>query len=459
MAVHHTAASRALAGLARHLRGRVILPGDGDWDEARRPWNRRVDQRPAAVVEPEDAGDMAVVAAFAGRYGLRVTAQSSGHGAGGDLADTILLRTGRMRELTIDPDRERAVVGAGIRATDLMTALSPHGLAASVGSASDAGFAGYAMFGGVGVLGRTLGFAAHQITAAEVITADGSRLRCDAVDHSDLWWALRGGGGGFALVSRLEVRLARLPALCGGQIVWPLEAAPEVLSAWRAWTDGLPPEMSSMFVVAQLPPFPEVPEPLRGRRVTVVIACHAGPASEAEGLLRPLIRAAAPLFSSCRPLAPADLATLNGAPATAIPVRLHSELLDDLPDAAVNAFLRHAGPESDAPLLAAELRHLGGAFARPRDDGGAIGHTSARYMTELVSITPTPDADAGARDWQRAMTGALAPWTTGMVLPSFADPAAPADTGRAYPPETLRRLADVKRRYDPGNVLRATFLP
>src|SRR5262249_23312867 len=150
--------------------GRVLVPGDPDWDTARRPWNQRVDQRPAAIVEPEGAGDMAVAAAFAARHGLRVTVQCTGHGAGADLSDTIMVRSSALREITVDPARNVARVGAGVRSRDLATALAPHGLAASVGSAPTVGVAGYAMFGGAGVLGRAVGFMAEKVVAADVVT-------------------------------------------------------------------------------------------------------------------------------------------------------------------------------------------------------------------------------------------------------------------------------------------------
>lgn len=470
MTVPHAPAQ--LAGLARHLRGRLILPGEQDWDTARRPWNRRVDQRPAAIVEPEGAGDMAATVAVAARHGLRVTAQATGHGASDALEDTIVLRTGRLRDITLDPARDRVLVGAGVRCADLMAAIGPHGLAASVGSAADAGVAGYAMFGGVGVLGRTFGFLAHQILAADVVTADGSRLRCDTAAHPDLLWALRGGGGGFALVARLDLRLARVPALFGGQIVWPLDAAPAVFGAWRSWTAGLPPEMTSSVSVIQVPPLPEVPEMLRGRRVTAVTACYAGPADEGAHLLQPLTGAAEPLFSGCRPLAPADLATLHDTPATPTPSRIRSELLTSLPDAAIGEFLRHAGQHPDSPLILAEIRHLGGTYAhlvpepkarQPGDppsgqaDGrGPISHTGAQYLLELVGHAANPEADAAIRGCQQNVAAALAPWTTGTTLPSFADPG--TDTARlAFPAAVRRRLAAVKRRYDPGDVLLTSF--
>jgi FAD/FMN-containing dehydrogenase len=446
-----------LSGLSRHLRGRLLVPGDADWDTARRPWNLRVDQRPAAIVEPEGAGDMAATAAFAVRHGLRVAVQSSGHGAGADLGGTIMVRTSALREITVDPARNVVKVGAGVRGLDLAAALPPHGLAASLGSGPSTGVVGFTMFGGAGVLGRTVGFMAHKVVAADVVTADGTRLRCDADTHPDLLWALRGGSGGYALVTHLELRLDRVPELFGGQIVWPAAAAPGVFGAWRDWTTGLPPEMSSSVGVISLPPLPEVPQPLRGTRVASVTTCYAGPADRGAAALGELTaRTPAPIFNACRPLTPADLGNLWNVPATPMPTRIRGELLNGLPDEAIGELLRLAGQDPESPIMMAEVRHLGGMFAQDPPRGGAIGRCEAPYLLELLGLAVTRGADETVRRNQHAVSAALGPWTTGMTLPGFAEP--PEDTAeRVYPPATRDRLRRVKDRYDPGGVILPSF--
>jgi FAD/FMN-containing dehydrogenase len=449
--------STVLSSLSRHLRGRVIMPGDSDWDTARRPWACRVDQRPAAIVEPEGAGDMAAAVSFAARCGLRVTAQGSGHGAGADLAGTILLRTAAIREITVDPARNLVRVGAGVRSRDLAAAAGPHGLAASLGSGPTTSVAGYAMFGGLGALGRAVGFMAGKVAAAHVVTADGRPLRCDTDHHPDLLWALRGGGGGYALVTRLELRLDQVPQLFGGQIVWPAAAAAQVFGAWRDWTAALPPEMTSSVDVISLPPLPEVPEPLRGTRVATVTTCYAGPAEQGATVLGELTaRAPEPMFNGCRPLTPADLTNLWNAPTTPMPTRIRCEQLTSLPDEAIGKLLQVAGLDAGSPIMLAQLRHLGGALGHGPPGGGAIGHCDAPYQLELLGMAPTPQANETVRDHQQAVTSALAPWTTGTILPGFAD--LPADTAeRAYPAATRDRLRQVKARYDPDGVLLSSF--
>jgi hypothetical protein len=439
------------------LRGRLLVPGDPAWDTVRRPWNLRVDQRPAAIVEPEGADDMAATAAFASRHGLRVTVQCSGHGAGADLSDAIMVRTSALREITVDPARNVVKAGAGVRGRDLAATLPPHGLAASLGSGPTTGIAGFTMFGGVGALGRAVGFMAHKVVAADVVTADGTRLRCDANAHQDLLWALRGGGGGYAMVTHLELRLDRVPELSGGQVIWPAAAAPGVFGAWRDWTTGLPPEMSSSVCVISLPPLPEVPEPLRGNRVVSVTTCYAGAADRGAAALGELIaRTPAPMFNTCRPLTPADLGNLRNVPATPMPARIRGELLSGLPDEAIGELLRLAGLDPESPIRMAEVRHLGGMFAQDPPRGGAIGRCEAPYLLELLGLAVTREADEAVQRYQHAVSAALAPWTTGMTLPGFAEP--PEDTAeRVYPPATRDGLRRVKDRYDPGGVILPSF--
>jgi FAD/FMN-containing dehydrogenase len=446
-----------LSGLSRHLRGRLIVPGDPDWDTARRPWNLRVDQRPAAVVEPEGAGDMAATAAFAARHGLRLTVQSTGHGAGADLSDVIIVRTSALREITVDPARDVVKVGAGVIGRELAAALPAHGLAASLGSCPSTGVAGYAMFGGTGVLGRATGFMAHHVVAADVVTADGTRLHCDADANPDLLWALRGGGGGYALVTDLELRLDRVPELFGGQVIWPAAAAPDVFGAWRDWTAGLPQEMFSSVGVISVPSLPEVPEPLRGARVATMTACYAGPADRGAAAIGELTaRTPSPMFNACRPLTAADLASLWNTPGTPMPTRIRGELLTSLPDEAIGELLRLAGQAPESPIMMAQVRHLGGMFAQEPPGGGAIGRCEAPYLLEMLGLAVNSEADETVQRSEHAVSAALGPWTTGMTLPGFAVP--PEDTAeRVYPPATRDRLRRVKDRYDPDGVLLSSF--
>ncbi len=450
-----TNTARALStDLGRHLRGRLVTAADPEWDRARTPWNRRVDQRPVAVVEAAGADDLAAIVAYAGARGLRVAVQSTGHGASVGLEDTILVRTHSLRDITIDRPRARAVVGPGVALRDLLNAVDPVGLVFSPGSAADVGVVGYVLFGGVGLLGRQFGFAANHVLGAEVVTADGSWARADATTNPELFWALRGGGGGFALVVRLELALQAIPELFGGQLLWPAERALEVFHAYRDWTVGLPESVTSIAAMVRLPPLAQLPEALRGRHLVGVTICHTGDAHEAAGLLAPLRALGPPLVDNCRPLRPAGLATLHGVPTVPLPARIPSTLLGSLPPATIGRLVDQVTP-ADAPLIAVELRHLGGAYARPRPDHGATGAIAAPYLLELVGLAPTPEADHQVGAYHQQVSDALAEWTAGTTLANFADPA--AECHRVFDAATRDRLAAAKRRYDPADVLHTSF--
>jgi FAD/FMN-containing dehydrogenase len=222
------------------LNGKVILPGDARFDDARRAWNLAVDQRPAAVVFPESAADVAAAVGYAARRGLRIAAQGTGHNARplGPLADTVLLRTDKMRSIQIDPQARTARVEAGVAWIDVVHAAAAHGLAALAGSSPDVGVVGYTLGGGLSFLGRKHGLAASHVLAANVVTADGTLARTDADREPDLFWALRGGGGSFGVVTALEFRLFPVAEAYAGALWYPIQRGSEVLHAWGELTRG-----------------------------------------------------------------------------------------------------------------------------------------------------------------------------------------------------------------------------
>ncbi|MGZ8782394.1 MAG: FAD-binding oxidoreductase, partial [Gaiellaceae bacterium] len=272
------------------LDGDVVAPGSADWDEARLAWNLAIDQNPAAVVLAESAADVAATVAFAKAHGLRVAPQGTGHNASalGDLTDTILLKTHRMRGVTIDPENRIARAEAGVIWIEVVEAAAEHGLAALAGSSPDVGVVGYTLGGGLSWLARKHGIGANQVTAIEVVTASGDLVRTDWANEPDLFWALRGGGGSFAIVTAIEFNLFPIEQVYAGILWFPVDRAGEVLKAWRSWTDDLPDEMTSVGRILQFPPIPEIPEPVRGQSFVVVQAIWLGEQEEADRLLEPL---------------------------------------------------------------------------------------------------------------------------------------------------------------------------
>jgi FAD/FMN-containing dehydrogenase len=248
------------------LDGEVVAPGDPAWDEVRRAWNLAADQRPAAVVYPESVDDLLAIVGFARKQGFRLTTQSTGHFANSldSLEDTILVKTTRLRGLEIDPEARTARVEAGVLWEEVSLAAAEHGLAALAGSSPDVGVVGYTLGGGLGWLARRYGLAANSVLAVELVTADGRRVRADRDNEPDLFWAVRGGGGSFGIVTAVEFALYPVPEVYAGALFFPFQRAGEILNARREWVEGTPVELTSVGRLMQFPPIPDIRSPCAG---------------------------------------------------------------------------------------------------------------------------------------------------------------------------------------------------
>src|SRR4051812_11597815 len=269
--------------LAEVLAGTVRVPGDPGWDDARSAFNLLLDHEPAAVAFPADAADVAAAVRYARATGLRVAPQATGHNQGplGDLEGTLLLNVRALQQVRVDPAARRVRVGAGVKWERVAPRLSAHGLAGLHGSSPDVGIAGYSLGGGIGWLSRKHGLQCNAVTALELVTAEGELIRTDADHHPDLFWALRGGGGNFGVVTAIEFAVHPVDQLYAGAMFFPFERSAEVLHTWNGLLPGLPEEMMSWASVIHFPPIPDVPAFARGRSFAVVMAAHLG--EEAEG--------------------------------------------------------------------------------------------------------------------------------------------------------------------------------
>ena len=318
----------------------ILLPGDHGWDDARQAWNLAVDQHPAAVALPASAREVCAAIRFARKRGLRVAAQGTGHNPAplGSLADTVLVKTSAMRGVAIDAERRIARVEAGAVWGDVTDAAAAHGMAALAGSSPGVGVTGYTIGGGISGLGRAYGLAANNVEAIEVVTADLQHVRADARTHPDLFWALRGGGGSFGVITAIELRLFPISEVYAGQLWWPADAAVPVLRRWRELTQvaGLPDEFSSAAQLMNFPPAPSIPERLRGRSFTIVMVSHLGTQAEADELLAPL-RALHPVADTVATIAAKDLGRVYLDPGQPSPSVGDGLLLADLPAEAIES--------------------------------------------------------------------------------------------------------------------------
>jgi hypothetical protein len=394
------------------LVGKVVLPGEGGFDEARRAWNLAVDQRPAAVVFPESAAEVAATVRYAAEHGLRVAAQGTGHNAGplGPLTDTVLLRTGRMRGIQIDRQARTARVEAGAVWLDVVHAAAQHGLATLAGSSPDVGVAGYTLGGGMSFLGRKYGLTANNVLAIEMVTADGCLVRADREHEPDLFWALRGGGGSFGVVTALEFQLFPLTHAYAGVLWYPIERGSEVLHTWGELTRGGPPdELTTVGRFLNLPPIPQIPEQIRGQSFVIVEAYHTGDPAQADELLAPL-RTLRPVNDTIATVPVPVLSHLHMDPEEPVPGAGDGLMIGALPAEAIDAFAAAADAGAAFPLLSAEVRHLGGEFARPRPGNGALASIDAQFVLYAVGMTRSPTW--WLRSWGRSRQSSR-PWRYG----------------------------------------------
>ena len=434
------------------LDGSALGPDDDGWDAARQPWNLVADQHPAAVAQAESPADVAATVNFARERGLRVAPQGTGHAASAlpPLDGVVLLRTERMRGVTVDPGTRRARVEAGTLTADLAAAAGEHGLTALGGSSPDVGVVGFSVGGGIGWLTRSHGLACNTITAAEVVTAEGEQVHADADQNADLFWALRGGGGDFGVVTALELELFPLERVYAGSLMWPAEHGAEILHAYVDWVRTVPVELTTGIRFLTLPPIPEVPEPLRGVPVIDVTGAYVGDAAEGSALLEPLRSLATPMIDGWGEMPPAGLSRIYGDPEEPVPGLTHHTVLGELDDAAADRLIEVGGPDSGSPLLMLGTRHLGGAAASAPADAGALGSVNGEHALLGVGLLMAPDARAGLDAYLDEAMAAMERWSTGVHYLNFAD--RPCDGSKGFPEDSYRRLLEVKAAVDPDGL-------
>src|SRR6516225_1318331 len=449
------ASSSPPADLPAALEGKVVFPGDGGFDAARRAWNLAVDQRPSMVVLPETPADVAAAVRLARGLEQQVAPQGTGHNAEplGSLENTILLKTERMRAVTIDTAARSARVEAGVLAGPLAETAARHGLAAVTGTSADVGFVGFTLGGGIGVLSRRFGLASSRVRAVALVTADGELVRADHQHEPDLFWALRGGGGSFGVVAAVVTELLAVTEAYAGSLWYPIERADEVLHAWRELVQAGPPdELSVIARMMSFPPVPDVPEAVRGKSFALIHVYHVGDRADADRVLEPL-RALGPINDTIQTIPMPSLSGVAMDPPQPVPVAGDGLMLRDLPAEALHALLRAAGADAGPQLAIVELRHLEGELTRGRPQDGAVTSIPAKHALYAGGFAPTPDIQTESKSQIEAIQQALAPWATRYLNPNFAE--------TKHAPETLwteqayQRLQRIKATVDPDDVIRS----
>jgi FAD/FMN-containing dehydrogenase len=452
-----TLTSEALHGLASRTGGRLFGPGDEGWDDAVLVWNGMVAKAPALVLQPISAGEVAEAVQFAGLHRVLLSVKGGGHNmAGTSIAERgLTLDMSRMHEVNVDPDARLAHVGPGCLLRDVDRATQAYGLATPLGSfSSEVGVAGLTLGGGLGYLTRRFGWTADNLEHVDIVTADGQIRRASRDENADLFWALRGGGGNFGIVTRFTYRLHQVgPTITGGLIVWSADRIDDVLATYRDLTQMARRELTVAMTVRLAPPAPFLPEEWHGRPIVGLLVCHSGPNPEADlAPLRALEDRIAELITD-KPYTDQQ-SMLDGNEPKGRHYYWKTEYLAELPNEFLATFCDRA-LQVTSPLSESIIIHLAGALNERDDDDGAVGNRDARYMTAFAGQWPADAPDAEHVAWVREAWKAIRPFSTGGNYLNFQTADEDDDRLRATYGTNFDRLVEVKEQYDPANLFRS----
>jgi FAD/FMN-containing dehydrogenase len=433
------------------VNGRVITPGDPGYDQARAVFDGGIDRRPAVIVRPDDASEVAHVVALARETGLELAIRSGGHSSAGHSTTDggILLDLAAMKTLDVDPAQRTAWAQTGLTAGEYTTAAAAHGLATGFGDTGSVGIGGITLGGGIGFLVRKHGLTIDSLLAAELVSADGELVHTDAGTHPELFWAIRGGGGNFGVATRLQFGLHPVGTVIGGMLLLP--ATPEVIAGFIAEAEAAPEELSTIANVMPAPPLPFVPEDVHGRLVIMGLVCYAGDPRAGERVMARFRALAEPIADLVRPMPYPELYPPEEGDYH--PTAVGRTMFVDTIGHQTAELIVDRLQASDATMRVAQLRVLGGAMARVPVEATAFAHRHSRIMVNLVAFYDGP-ADRAVRDrWVGDFAAALRQDDQGAYV-NFLGPEGPAHLHRAYPGATWDRLVEVKRRWDPANLFR-----
>jgi FAD/FMN-containing dehydrogenase len=437
--------------LAEEFKGRVIGPEDPDYDAARTVFPGGIDHRPTVIVRVADADDVARAIMLARETGQQLGVRSGGHSASGlGVPDGgICIDLSDMNALEIDVEGRTAWAEAGLTAGEYTVAAGEHGLATGFGDTASVGIGGITLGGGQGFLSRKYGLTIDDLLAAEVVTADGELLQVDSESHPDLFWAIRGGGGNFGVVTRFKYRLHEVGTIVGGMLFLP--ATPDVIAGFVAAAEAAPDELSAIANVMPAPPMPFVPAEYHGKPVVMALMAYAGSVEEGHKVLAPFRELATPIADMLRPISYPEIYPPEEEDFHPI-AYIRTMFVDSIDRDRAETILKRIG-ESTAMMSVTQIRVLGGAIARVPNDATAYAHRDSRIMLNVAAMAAQPDDLPEIEPWVTGLAGELRQSDEGAYVGFLADEGEERIRA-AYPGGTWDRLVEVKRRYDPENVFR-----
>ncbi len=437
----------AIDRFSQQLRGKLVRPDDAGYDEARRVWNGMIDKRPAMIAECAGTADVVAAVNFARDNGLAVAVRGGGHNVAGHATcdDGIVVDLSPMKNVTVDTGKRTALAEGGATWHDYDAATQAHGLASPGGAISSTGIAGLTLGGGFGWISRSYGLACDNLISAEVVTANGDVLTASTEQNTDLFWAIRGGGGNFGVVTRFEYRLREVGELYAGMLLYPRDMATEFMRVWADWTAGAPDEVSSMAAFLHTPD---------GVPVIGAFVVYNGSKDEGERVVAPLRSLGSPALDdiNLKPYTDVQQALDDGFP-RGMRNYWKATYLADVGEVCQNILIEHAS-NAPTPVSVVGLEHmLGGAVARVGADENAFGNRDAIYNLLILGRTDDAAGDGAMREWVRGLWKAVEPYSTGGVYVNYMSSDEADRVGEAFG-ANHERLAKIKNLYDPENVFR-----
>jgi FAD/FMN-containing dehydrogenase len=446
-------ASDQLEALRPRLAGQLITAASADFDAARKVLFIHIDRHPLAVVRAANAQDVAEVVRFARGLGLPLAVRSGGHSLAhySVVDDVIVVDLSGMKRVSIDPEARTARVQAGASSGDLAGPAHAHGLALSTGDTHSVGMGGLTTGGGIGFMLRKYGLAIDNLLAAQVVTAAGEIVTASASERADLFWAIRGGGGNFGIVTEFTYRLAPVGQILGGELMLP--ASREVIRGYLDYVAAAPDDLTTIANLWHAPPAPYVPQERVGELVLSILVCWTGSLADGERALAPLRALATPVADAVSPIPYPDIYRFTAFAAEPHGASIRSMFADALSDAALDTALE-AIQHASSPFSLIQFRGLGGAMARVGNDATAFAHRDRRYFVAIIGIWLDAAEDANLHHvWTDALWQTIR-WEGSGVYVNFLEKEGAGRVRDAYPPDTYARLVEIKRKYDPQNIFR-----
>ena len=441
-----------MTAFAARIRGTVTYPSEARYDELRKPWLQVVDQHPALIVEAASVDDVIASVDLARERRLPFGIMTTGHGITVPCDGGLLLRLSDLKRVDVDVARRSVRVEPGVTSSELLEATQEHDLGYPVGQVSNVGVVGFTLGGGMGWLVRRFGMAAHRIIGADVVLADGSLVHASADEHPDLFWALRGGGGNFGIVTSLEAELVPIKDVLGGEMYYPLDRAADVIRYYRAWSSDLGDDTSTILRLVAVPPGDGAPEPIRGKTCCMIGLCHAN-ADTADAVMASFGQLGEPLVNGVERRTLAEMGQLDPAShSSGAPAYGHVEFLRELSDEVIDRLVRLAHTMIP-PLMQFEIQQLGGALTRASTASGAFNVSDAPYLLHLESpavMAPMAEIARKTHDVFAALGDAY----TGEKYYNFLRGDEQPLVEHAFGSEKFARLREIKRAYDPSNFFR-----